>query len=86
MRIFLNNGEEEWIEINKRFSKSNHGSRKNYSTESALLEKIIVFDNSLISYKKNVYNLTDLKACYDCQLVNIGALIEELIGLNKNAM
>ena len=86
MRIFLNDGKEERIEIDMRFSKSNYGSRKNYSIETALLEKRIVFDNSLISYKKNIYHLTDLKSYYDRQLVNIGALIEESIGVNKNVM
>ena len=86
MRIFLNDGKEERIEIDIRFSKSNYVSRKNYSIETALLEKRIVFDNSLISYKKNIYHLTDLKSYYDRQLVNIGALIEESIGVNKNVM
>ena len=66
--------------------KSNCGSRKNYSIESALLEKRIVFDNSLLSREKNIYHLTDLKSCYDRQLANVGALIEESIGVNKNAM
>ena len=40
----------------------------------------------MILCKKNVYHLTDLKSYYDCQLVNIRALIEESIGVNKNAM
>ena len=84
--IFLNDGKEERIETDKRFSKLNCGSRKNYSIESALLEKRIVFDNSLISYKKNIYHLIDLKSYYDCQLVNIGILIEESIGVNKNVI
>ena len=76
MRIVLNDGEKERIKIDERFSKLNYGSRKNYAIESALLEKRIVFDNSLISGKKNIYHLTDLKSCYDRQLVNIGAMIE----------
>ena len=41
MRMFLNEGEEEMIEADKRFSKANYGSRKNYSIETALLEKKI---------------------------------------------
>ena len=48
MRILLNNGDKERIEIDKR--NSNYGLRKNYSIESALLEKRIVFNNSLICY------------------------------------
>ena len=86
MRIVLNDGDKERIEDDERFSKSNYGSRKNYAIESALLEKRIVFDNSLIRCKKNIYHLTDLKSCYDRQLVNIGTLIEESIGVNRNGM
>ena len=86
MRIVLNDGEKERIELDKRFLKSYYGFRKNYAIESALLEKRIVFDNSLILCKKVIYHLIDLKSCYDWQLVNISALIEELIGVNKNRM
>ena len=50
---------------------------KNYSIETALLENILVFNNSLILYKNNIHYLTDSKLHYDRQLVNIGVLIEE---------
>ena len=43
-------------------------------------------DKSLISCKKTIYHLTDLKSCYDCQLVNIGGLIEESIGRERDVM
>jgi len=86
MRIVLNDGETERIENDERFSKSNYGSRKNYAIESALLEKRLVFDNSIITCKKNIYHLTDLKSCYDRQLANIGAVIEESIGVNRNGL
>ena len=39
IRIYLSNISEELIESDKRFSKSNYGSRKNYSIEIAILEK-----------------------------------------------
>ena len=48
IRIFSNNGEEEQVETDKRFSKLNYSSRKNYSIESILLDKRLIFDNSLI--------------------------------------
>ena len=37
--IFLNEDKEEKIEKDDRFSKSNCGSRKKYSIETAILEK-----------------------------------------------
>ena len=86
MRILLNDGEKERIEEDERFSKSNYGSRKNYAIESALLEKRIIFDHSLLGCKQNIYHLTDLQSCYDRQLVNIGSIIEESIGVNRNGM
>ena len=50
---------------------------KNYLIESAMLEKQSVFDNSLLLSKAGTCHLTDLKLCYDFQLVIIGRLIEE---------
>ena len=51
MRIFLNDRDEEIIETDERFSKANYGSRKNYSIKTAMLEKQLTFDNSLITNK-----------------------------------
>ena len=65
MRIFLGDEDEEVIESDSRFSKVNYGSRKNYSIESALLEKRLIFDSSILSCKLIMYNLTDLQSCYD---------------------
>ena len=62
MRIYLGEEEEEIIESDTRFSKSNYGSRKNYSIESALLEKRLIFDQSLLSCKLTIYSLTDLQS------------------------
>lgn len=77
MRIYLDDEIEEKIESDERFSKSNYGSRKNYSIETAILEKRLTFDNSLLSGKSTIYHLTDLQSCYDRQLANIGGIVEE---------
>jgi len=84
MRIFLNDEKEERIETDRRVSKSNYGSRKNYSIETALLEKRLIMDNSMIKGQPTIYHLTDLKSCYDRQLMNIGGLIEESMGRNRD--
>ena len=86
MRMYLNDEKEEIIEKDKRISHSNYGSRKNYSIETALLEKRLVMDNSLITGHVTIYHLTDLKSCYDRQLMNIGGLIEESIGRDRDLM
>ena len=86
MRLYMNDEKEEVIETDKRISKSNYGSRKNYSIESAILEKRLIIDNSLITCNSTIYHLTDLKSCYDRQLINIGGLIEESIGRNRDVM
>ena len=84
--MYLGDSEEEIIKKDSRFSKSNYGSRKNYSIESALLEKRLILDHSLLSYKVTIYCLTDLQSCYDRQLLNIGGIIEESSGRDRKAM
>ena len=84
MRIYLNDEEEELIKKDERILKSNYESRKNYSIESEILEKRLVINEILISYKPAIYYLVDWKLCYHHQLVNIEGLIEELIGKNCN--
>jgi len=86
MRIFLDGSTNELIEKDPRFSKANYGSRKNFSIESAILEKRLILDHSLLSQKETIYNLTDLKACYDRQLSKIGSIVEESTGRNRKAM
>ena len=86
MRMHLASNKEELIENNSRFSKANCGSRKNYSIETAILQKRLIFDNSLIEIKSSIYNFTDLKSCYDRQLANVGSIVEELVGRNRAAM
>ena len=86
MRTHLASNEEELIEKDNRFSKANYGSRKNYSIETAILQKRLIFDNSLIEMKPSTHNFTDLKSCYDRQLANVGSIVEELVERNRVAM
>ena len=86
MRIYLEDKEEEMIESDERFSKSNYRLIKNYSIETAILEKQLTFDNSLLSSKLTIYHLTDLQSCYDRQLANIGGILEESVGRDRRAM
>ena len=86
MRIFLLAEDEENIENDERISKVNYGSHENYSIESAILEKRIIFDNSLLITKPKICNLTDLQSYYNRQLANIGSIAEESIGRNRNAV
>ena len=65
MRIYLSDEIEELIKSDKRFLKSNYDSRKNYSIKTAILEKQLTFDSSLLSSKLIIYHLTDLQSCYD---------------------
>ena len=43
-------------------------------------------DRSLLSMEVTVYNLTNLKSCYDRQLANVGSIVEESIGRNRKAI
>jgi len=86
MRIFMDGKNNELIETDSRFSKANYGSRKNYSIDSALLEKRLIFDHSALAATETICNFTDLKACYDRQLSKIGGIVEELTGRNRKAM
>ena len=65
MRIYLNHKEEELIEKDERISKSNYELRKKCLIESAIFEKRLVIDKSLISYKPTIYHLIDLKSYCD---------------------
>ena len=60
MRIYLPIQREEVIKNDNRFSKANYRSRQNYLIKSAILEKRLIFDNSLLTTKQTIYNLTDL--------------------------
>jgi len=86
MRIFLDATKQELIENDSRFSTANYGSRKNFSIETALLEKRLILDHSVLETKQIIYNFTDLQSCYDRQLSKIGSIVEEAAGRNRKAM
>ena len=56
IRIFLPSEGEEIIECNDRFSKANYRLHKNYSIKSAILEKWLVLDNSLLIKNETIMN------------------------------
>ena len=86
MRIALGAPGQELIENDDRFSKVNFGSRKNYAISTALLQKRLVMDNSIMSSKHTIYAMTDLQSCCDRQLPNVRSIVEESVGHNRNAM
>lgn len=85
MRTHLGDEDQELIENDNRFSKANCGSRRNYSIETALLEKRLIFDNSMILGKETICAITDLQACCDRQLAEIGSIVEESAGRDRAA-
>ena len=86
MRIALSAPGQELIENDDRFSKVNFGSRKNYAISTALLQKRLVIDNSIMSSKCTIHAMTDLQSCYDRQLPNVGSIVKESVGHNRNAI
>ena len=86
MRIALGSKEEELIENDDRFSMANYGSRQSYSIELAILEKRLILDNSLNLLNHTIYNFTNLKSCYDRQLLNLGSIVEESVGRKRKPM
>ena len=71
------------IEKDKRLSKCNYGSRKNYSIKLAVLEKRLICNHSKIKCEETAYNLTDLKAYYDRELLEIISIVEESTGIER---
>ena len=65
MIIFINERNSGRIEIDPMISKYNYGSRKGYSIENAILEKRIVYNNSLLMGNHTIHNMTDLQSCYN---------------------
>jgi hypothetical protein len=51
MRILINQRNKESIEKDPRVAKCNYSSRLYYSIKDTLLEKRLVFDNSMINRK-----------------------------------
>jgi len=85
MRIFIGSRNNKNIELDERLSKYNYGSRSGYSIEDAILEKRLMYDVAVRSGEPMMHNISDLKACYDRQLPNIGCLVEESVGVDRNA-
>ena len=83
MRIFLGGRADKLIEQDPRMSKFNYGSRSNYSIDNAILEKRLMYDLSVRDGKTMMHNLSDLEACYDRQLPNIGCLVQESVGVER---
>ena len=86
MRIFLGIWLESKLEEDERLSKPNYGSRKGFSIDSALLEKRLLFDYAKRREESNIYLTSDLEACCDRQLPNIGGIVAESVGVNRNMM
>ena len=85
MRIYIGGRNNRNIENNKRLSKFNYGSRTNYSIETAILEKRLMYDIAIRDGKPMLHNISDLKACYDRQLPNLGCLVQESVGVERKA-
>ena len=60
IRISISNRNQGAIEKDKRVSKCNYGSRRNYNIETAILKKRLIFNNSILIGESSTYNLTDL--------------------------
>jgi len=84
MRIFIGARNDENIAQDKRLSTFNYGSRRYYSIDTAILEKRLMYDNSIRDGKTTIHTISDLKACYDRQLPNIGCMVQESVGVQRN--
>ena len=82
--ILINQRNKFKIETDSRIAKSNYESRSYYSIEDALLEKRLIYNNSLLKGKCTIYNMMDLKSCYDWQLAEIGLIVQESIGVQRS--
>ena len=85
MRIYVGGRNNKNIEKDERLSQFNYGSRSNYSIETAILEKRLMYDIAVRDGKPMLHNISDLKACYDRQLPNLGCLVEESVGVRREA-
>ena len=60
MRILVNNRNKYRIERDSRITKSNYESRLRYSIDDTILEKRLIHDNSILSGKQIIHNMTNL--------------------------
>ena len=58
MKLFVSIRNKGNIESDERISKSNYGSRLGCSIEDAILEKRLVFDNSIVTESHNIHAMT----------------------------
>ena len=52
----------------------------------SIIGKILIFDLAKREEDSFTYTMNDLEACYDRQLPNIGRIVEESIGVNKERL
>ena len=83
MRILIGGRNDKNLELNQRLSKFNYGSQCNYSIETAILEKHLIYDLAVRDGKEMMHTISDLKACYDRQLPNIGCMVQEAVGVER---
>ena len=48
-----------------------------------ILEKRIIYDNSMLNGRDTIYNMTDIKLYYDKKLAEIGSIVQESIGVER---
>jgi len=86
IQISIGMRNSENIEKNNNLSKYNFGSRRNYSIDTALLEKRLIYDASIKNEELHIHNMTDLEACYDRQLPKVSGLIQEAVGVDRKCI
>jgi len=59
MRIFIELKCKKYLEKDKRLSKANYSSWKNYSIEMAILEKQLICNSYLLQLTLVIHNLID---------------------------
>ena len=62
MRIFASFRNKGKTESDKIISKRNYGSRPVHSIGDVVVEKILLFDNSLVTGNHVIYEMTDFRA------------------------
>ena len=65
IRIYIGLRNDKNIQKDKRILHFNFGSRKNYSIQSASLEKRLIYDTSKYNNEPTIHLLLDQEACYN---------------------
>ena len=86
IRIYIGDCNEKNIEKDSRLLQFNYGLKKSYSIDKAILEKRLMYDTSVRDSKPIIHNISDLKACYGRQLSNIGCMVQESVGVQRDAI